>query len=55
MTDTSADNGHNPRYNRRLELAATVIQQHSDLNERQARALAAHVLRALDHIPEKIR
>ena len=32
MTDIGVENGHNPRYNRRLELAATVIQQHSDLD-----------------------
>lgn len=53
--NTSTDNGHNPHYERRISLVTTVIQQHSNLGEQEARTLAKHVVHAVDHIPEHIR
>lgn len=42
-------------YDRRVELVAETLMQHSKLTEKTAVPLAVHVLHALDHIPEKIR
>jgi len=42
-------------YDQRVKLVATTLTAHSDLTEKAAAELAAHVLYALDHIPEKVR
>jgi uncharacterized protein DUF6307 len=55
MAADIVSDGYGTRYEQRLKLATTVIRQHSDLTEQQARALAAHVIYALDHISEKVR
>ncbi|GAA5162201.1 hypothetical protein GCM10023321_47430 [Pseudonocardia eucalypti] len=44
-----------PGYEERVRLAAAAIRQNSPLGEEDARSLAIQVLRAVDHIPEKIR
>ncbi|MDX3659712.1 DUF6307 family protein [Streptomyces sp. ID05-26A] len=42
-------------YDRRLKLVEDVLSGHSKLGGKSARDLAVHVLRALDHIPERVR
>ncbi|MFN8074673.1 MAG: DUF6307 family protein [Kineosporiaceae bacterium] len=42
-------------YERRLRLAAGAVSAHTDLSPELARDLAAHVLDAVDRIPERIR
>lgn len=42
-------------YEQRIRLVAEALMAHSKLGEKAALALAAHVLYALDHIPEKVR
>ncbi|SER72875.1 hypothetical protein SAMN05216188_114187 [Lentzea xinjiangensis] len=48
MTHTSA-------YDRRLKMVQDVLSGQTELGEKAARDLAVHVLRALDHIPERVR
>jgi Family of unknown function (DUF6307) len=42
-------------YDTRLELVTDIITAHSTIDADKAGELAAHVLRALNSIPEKIR
>lgn len=42
-------------YERRLKLVQDTLMEHSELSATSARALAVHVLGALDHIPERVR
>jgi hypothetical protein len=42
-------------YERRLKLVQDTLTEHSKLGPKSARALAVHVLGALDHIPEQVR
>jgi hypothetical protein len=42
-------------HDQRVRLVADALKQHSKLSEEAAVKLAAHVLYALDHIPEKVR
>jgi Family of unknown function (DUF6307) len=42
-------------YEQRIQLVADALTQHSKLSEEDASDLAAHVLHAIDHIPEKVR
>ena len=42
-------------YERRVKLVADALTEHSELTSRAATELAAHVLYALDHIPERVR
>lgn len=42
-------------YDRRVQLVADVLMQHSKLTKKTAVPLAEHILDALDYIPEKIR
>lgn len=42
-------------YDRRIELVSNTIRANSKLNAAAADALAVHVLRALNAIPEKMR
>jgi hypothetical protein len=42
-------------YDQRVKLAADAIMAHSELRGEAATQLAAHVLHALDHIPERVR
>ncbi|SES43164.1 DUF6307 family protein [Lentzea albida] len=42
-------------YERRLKLVQDTLTDHSELSAESSRALAVHVLGALDHIPEHIR
>ena len=42
-------------YDQRVALVARALTQNSKLEEKAAMDLAAHVLRAIDHIPEKVR
>ncbi|MFT7837070.1 DUF6307 family protein [Saccharothrix sp. BKS2] len=46
---------HLSSYERRVELVRETLSAHSEIGGKEARALAVHVLEALDHIPEKIR
>ena len=46
---------HISAYDRRVKVVAAALMQHSKLDEKTAVKLAAHVLHALDHIPEKVR
>jgi Family of unknown function (DUF6307) len=41
-------------YDRRVQLVADTLMQHSTLTKKTAVPLAVHVLDALDHIPENI-
>jgi hypothetical protein len=42
-------------YEQRVKLVADALTAHSELTSRAAAELAAHVLYALDHIPERVR
>jgi hypothetical protein len=42
-------------YDQRIKLVADAIMVHSELKGEAATQLAAHVLHALDHIPERVR
>ncbi|MEJ3653997.1 DUF6307 family protein [Pseudonocardia sp. TRM90224] len=42
-------------YDQRIRLVADALKQNSDLSDSVAVELAAHVLYAIDHIPEKVR
>ena len=42
-------------YEQRVNLVANALMEHSKLNRKTAAELAKHVLRAIDHIPEKVR
>jgi hypothetical protein len=42
-------------YDNRVKLVADTISEHEKLSGKAAAELAVHVLRALDHIPEKVR
>ncbi|WP_167977370.1 DUF6307 family protein [Lentzea indica] len=42
-------------YERRIELVQAALTGHSKLSTKDARDLAVHVLRSLDHIPEQVR
>jgi len=42
-------------YEQRVQLVATTLKQHSKVGEKAALELAAHVLHAIDTIPEKVR
>ncbi|GLY49909.1 DUF6307 family protein [Lentzea sp. NBRC 102530] len=42
-------------YERRLKLVQDTLTEHSGFSAESSRALAVHVLGALDHIPESIR
>jgi hypothetical protein len=42
-------------YEQRVKLVADALTSHSELTSVAATELAAHVLYALDHIPERVR
>jgi hypothetical protein len=42
-------------YDQRIKLVADALTAHSGLTSEAATKLAAHVLYALDHIPERVR
>lgn len=42
-------------YDQRVRLVTDALMQNSKLEEKAAVELAAHVLYAIDHIPEKVR
>ncbi|MFR9802345.1 DUF6307 family protein [Pseudonocardia sp. RS010] len=42
-------------HERRVELVASAITDHSELDHDAAVALATHILQVLDHVPEHIR
>lgn len=42
-------------YDQRIRLVADALMKNSTLAEKAAIELAAHVLYAIDHIPEKVR
>jgi Family of unknown function (DUF6307) len=42
-------------YDQRVKLVADTLMAHSPLKGKAATELAAHILYALDHIPEKVR
>ncbi len=42
-------------YDQRVQLVADALVAHSELEDEAATRLAAHVLYALDHIPERVR
>jgi Family of unknown function (DUF6307) len=42
-------------YEARVDIATRALIAHSELPADEARALAKHVLYAIDHIPERIR
>ncbi|GLY49890.1 DUF6307 family protein [Lentzea sp. NBRC 102530] len=42
-------------YDRRLTMVQDVLTSRAELGSEAARELAVHVLRALDHIPERVR
>jgi hypothetical protein len=42
-------------YELRVKLVAEALTDNSKLSDEAAHDLAVHVLRALDHIPEKVR
>jgi len=51
----SADAKFMSPYDKRVKLVADTISQHEKLGGKAATELAVYVLRALDHIPEKVR
>ena len=42
-------------YDHRVRLVTKTLIEHSELGDEAAAQLAVHVLRAIDHIPEKVR
>ncbi|MFC4950753.1 DUF6307 family protein [Pseudonocardia sp. GCM10023141] len=42
-------------YQQRVNLVAKAITDHSDLDDKTAVNLAAHILEAIERIPEKVR
>jgi hypothetical protein len=42
-------------YERRLKMVEDVLTGRTELDGKATRDLAVHVLRALDHIPERVR
>lgn len=46
---------HPSAYERRLKMVQDVLSGRTELADEAARELAVHVLRALDHIPERVR
>jgi hypothetical protein len=42
-------------YDRRLKLVQDVLSGRTELSDKVTRDLAVHVLRVLDHIPERVR
>jgi hypothetical protein len=46
---------HVSAYERRLKMVEDVLTGRTELDGKAARDLAVHVLRALDHIPERVR
>lgn len=46
---------HATAYERRLKMVEDVLTGRTELDGKAARDLAVHVLRALDHIPERVR
>lgn len=46
---------HVSAYERRLEVVEDVLTSRTELDAKATRNLAVHVLRALDHIPERVR
>ena len=46
---------HTSAYERRLKMVQDVLTDRTELEDKAARDLAVHVLRALDHIPERVR
>jgi hypothetical protein len=42
-------------YERRLAMVQGVLSGRTELGDKAARDLAVHVLRALDHVPERVR
>lgn len=46
---------HTSAYERRLKMVEDVLTGRTELDAKAARDLAVHVLRALDHIPERVR
>jgi hypothetical protein len=46
---------HTSVYERRLKMVQDVLSVRAELEDKAARDLAMHVLRALDHIPERVR
>lgn len=49
------NNKHITLYERRVNLVADTLSQHSELPEEKTHELAVHVLHAIDYIPEKLR
>lgn len=46
---------HTSAYERRLKMVEDVLHDRTELDDKAARDLAVRVLRALDHIPERVR
>ncbi|MET9625861.1 DUF6307 family protein [Lentzea sp. NPDC006480] len=46
---------HTSAYERRLQMVEDVLTDRPELDDKAARDLAVSVLRALDHIPERVR
>lgn len=42
-------------HDRRVQLVAETVEQHSKLTEKAAFEVALHVVYALDHVPESVR
>lgn len=42
-------------HDQRVKLVQSALKQHSKLGDKASLELAAHVLDALDHMPEKVR
>lgn len=42
-------------YEQRIQLVAAALTANSSMKDKAAKELAAHVLHAIDHIPEKVR
>jgi hypothetical protein len=46
---------HTSAYERRLKMVQDVLSGRTELGDKASRDLAVYVLRALDHIPERVR
>jgi len=55
MTTTDSRPTYRTAYERRIDLVATTITEHSALDRDAAVALAREVLAVLDHVPEHMR
>ena len=43
------------QYDRRVDLVADTIKKHTKLGNKASAELAVHILKVIDHVPERVR